>query len=248
MRATRGALAPRASMFSPTLLLCFLLLQAWTIRASPDVPVSTQAIVTTITAPTVSNSLSTSQTVFESTSTFEDIQTITTTDTSGNTITTTTDNGPTSTVFEITSNVVLTIPITAYITFVSTLGQTTILGPDPTTSVSTDHDSNKFSSNLRQRSLQQRARPPLPLPQAHPSSTFLLRQQIPPRRVPTPARALHTRLPRRAAAMQDQRSHQSPRRQAARTIAPQVFPQTLLNGIKQVACPPALKQPSELLP
>ena len=150
MRAIGGALAPRASMFSPTLLLCFLLLQAWTIRASPDVPVSTQAIVTTITAPTVSNSLSTSQTVFESTSTFEDIQTITTTDTSGNTITTTTDNGPTSTVFEITSNVVLTIPITAYITFVSTLGQTTILGPDPTTSVSTDHDSNNFSSNLRQ--------------------------------------------------------------------------------------------------
>ena len=246
MRATRGALAPRASMESPTLLLCFLLLQVLTTRASPDVPVSTQAIVTTITAPTVSNSLSTSQTVFESTSTFEDIQTITTTDTSGNTITTTTDNGPTSTVFEITSNVVLTIPITAYITFVSTLGQTTILGPDPTTSVSTDHDSNKFSSNLRQRSLQQRARPPLPLPQAHPSSTFLLRQQIPPRRVPTPARALHTRQQQPTALMRDRRSRQYPHLQVVHMEAPQVFPPILLNGIKQVACPLVRKQPSEL--
>lgn len=137
-------------MFSLRLLLCSLLLQVLTTRASPSVPVSTQAIVTTITAPTVSNSLSTSQTVFESTSTFEDIQTITTTDSSGNTITTTTDNGPTSTVFEITSNVVLTIPITAYITFVSTLGQTTILGPDPTTSVSTYHHGNTPSSHKLQ--------------------------------------------------------------------------------------------------
>jgi hypothetical protein len=228
------------------LLLCFLLLQVWTIRASPDVPVSTQAIVTTITAPTVSNSLSTSQTVFESTSTFEDIQTITTTDSDGNTITTTTDNGPTSTVFEITSNVVLTIPITAYITFVSTLGQTTILGPDPTTSVSTDLDGCKFSSNMRHRPLQQQARPLLPLPQLHPLSTFLLRLQIPPRRVPTSARALLTRQQRQAASIQDQQSHQSPRRQAAHIVAPQVSPPTLLNGIKQVACPLARKQPSEL--
>lgn len=121
-------------MLSSLSLLAVLLLQVSTSRASPSVPVSTQAIVTTITAPTVSNSVSTSQTVIESTSSYEDIQTITTVDSNGNPLTTTTDNGPTSTVIEITSDVVVTIPITAYITFESTIGQTTILGPDPTTS------------------------------------------------------------------------------------------------------------------
>jgi hypothetical protein len=181
-------------MFSSLSLLGFILLHASTSCASPSVPVSTQAIVTTITAPTVSNSLSTSETTFESTSTFEDIQTITTVDSNGNPLTTTIDNGPTSTVIAIVSDVVVTIPITAYITFESTLGQTTILGPDPTTSVSTGRDLSIVSSNICYRPLQHQVRPllpsPPPPPPAHLSSTFPLHQQILPRRPPTLARAL----------------------------------------------------------
>ena len=114
-------------------LLALLLLYISSSTASPSVAISTQAIVTTITAPTLSNSFSTGQTVFDSTSTYEDIQTITTVDSDGNAITTTTDNGPSETVVQITSDVVLTIPITGYVTFESTLGQSTIFGPDPTT-------------------------------------------------------------------------------------------------------------------
>lgn len=142
-------------MFTSLSLVCFLL-HVSTSSASPSVPVSTQAIVTTITAPTVSNIFSTSQTVIESTSTFEDVQTITTVDSNGDPLTTTVDNGATSTVIDVTSDLVVTIAITAFITFESTIGQSTILGPDPTTSVGEGRSFIKAIANVSYRPLQQR--------------------------------------------------------------------------------------------
>ena len=123
-------------MLSSLLWLCLAFLYISISSASPSIAVSTQAILTTITAPTVSNSLSTSQIVITSTSTYEDIVTTTSYDSNGSASPTTIDNGPETTVILITSNIVATIPVTNYVTFVSTIGESTVLGPDASTSVS----------------------------------------------------------------------------------------------------------------
>jgi hypothetical protein len=124
-------------MFPSLSLLCLVFIQLSVSRASPSTAVATNPIVTTITAPTVSNSLSTSQTVVDSSSTYENIQTITTTDDNGNSITTTTDYGPVTTVVQVTQDVVATIAVTDYVTFVSTVGESTVYAEDSTASVST---------------------------------------------------------------------------------------------------------------